>query len=115
MKFNLIETKEILDLEKEIGFELVVNERHKSTTTSQYYVSFEGGKVMEGSCLVGSCGDGNTIDEAIIDCEYFLQLRSKNSINSKWVKYEFYFALRFKSKNNVLYMKHNYFLARKIN
>ena len=75
MKFNLIETKEILDLEKEIGFELVVNERHKSTTASRYYVNFEGGEVMEGGCLVGSCGDGNTIDEAIID--YCQQVETK--------------------------------------
>jgi len=75
MKFNLIETKEILDLENEIGFELVVNERPKSSKTSQYYVSFEGGKVMEGGCLVGSRGNGSTIDEAIKD--YCLQVETK--------------------------------------
>ena len=67
MKFNLIETKEILDLEKEIGFELIVNERPKDVRIPQYYVSFEGGEVMEGGCLVGLSGNGKTIDDAIKD------------------------------------------------
>lgn len=75
MKFNLIETKEILDLENEIGFELVVNERPKSDTVSKYYVSFEGGEVMEGGCLIGSHGNGSTIDEAIKD--YCRQVETK--------------------------------------
>ena len=67
MKFNLIETKEILDLEKEIGFDLVVNERPKDVRIPQYYVSFESSEVMEGGCLISSCGNGNTIDDAIKD------------------------------------------------
>lgn len=75
MKFNLIETKEILDLEKEIGFELVVNERPKSDTVSKYYVAFEGGEVMQGGCLLGSFGNGNTIDEAIRN--YCLEVETK--------------------------------------
>jgi len=78
MKFNLIETKEILDLEKEIGFELVVNERPKSDTLSKYYVSFEGGHIIQGGCLIGSHGNGNTIDKAIKD--YCLEVETKRMV-----------------------------------
>ena len=69
MKLNLITTKEILDFENEIGYELVVNERAihagRPTRLSKYYVQFEKAEVMEGGCLVGKYGNGNTIDEAI--------------------------------------------------
>ena len=71
MKLNLIITKEILDFEKEIGYELVVNERDINAGSParlhKYYVQFEHGEVMEGGCLVGKHGNGNTIDEAIKD------------------------------------------------
>ena len=71
MKLNLIQTKEILDFEKEIGYELVVNERaiHAGSPArlSKYYVQFEKAGVMEGGCLAGKYGNGNTIDEAIKD------------------------------------------------
>lgn len=71
MKLNLITTKEILDFEKEIGYELVVNERaiHAGSPArlSKYYVQFENAEVMEGGCLAGKYGDGNTIDEALKD------------------------------------------------
>ena len=71
MKFNLIETKEILDLEKEIGYELEVNERPVSAAsavgTQRFYVYFKEGEVMQGGCLIGSYGNGNTIDEALKD------------------------------------------------
>jgi hypothetical protein len=71
MKLNLISTKEILDFEKEIGFELIVNEREINSSSparlSKYYVNFEHAEVMEGGCLVGKHGNGNTIDEAIRD------------------------------------------------
>ena len=71
MKLNLITTKEILDFEKEIGYELVVNERaiHAGSPArlSKYYVQFEKAEVMEGGCLIEKHGDGNTIDEAIKD------------------------------------------------
>lgn len=55
MKLNLITTKEILDFEKEIGYELVVNERaiHVGSPArlSKYYVQFENAEMMEGvSC-----------------------------------------------------------------
>jgi len=71
MKLNLIQTKEILDIEKEIGYELVVNERaiHAGSPArlSKYYVQFEKADVMEGGCLASKYGNGNTIDEAIKD------------------------------------------------
>lgn len=71
MKLNLISVKEILDFEKEIGYELVVNERpiHAGSPArlSRYYVQFEKAEVMEGGCLAGKYGNGNTIDEAIKD------------------------------------------------
>lgn len=71
MKFNLITSKEILDFEKEIGHELEVNERviHAGSPARlyKYYVKFQNSDVMEGGCLIGKYGDGNTIDEAIKD------------------------------------------------
>lgn len=67
MKLNLIETKEILDLEQEIGFELEVNERPKHSGLSQFYVYFKKGESMEGGCLVSHSGNGNTVDEALKD------------------------------------------------
>jgi len=71
MILNLITSKEILDFEKEIGYELVVNERaiHAGSPArlSKYYVQFENAEVIEGGCLVAKYGNGNTIDEAIKD------------------------------------------------
>lgn len=69
MKLNLIPTKEILDFEKKIGYELVVNERtinnRSPARLSKYYVHFEKACVIDGGCLSGIYGDGNSIDEAI--------------------------------------------------
>lgn len=71
MKINFIETKEILDLEKEIGFELEANERPIHSGLSRFYVSFKKGESMEGGCLVSHSGNGNTVDEALQDyCKY---------------------------------------------
>ena len=67
MKLNLISTKEILELEKEIGYELEVNERPQHSGLSRFYVSFKQGESMEGGCLVSHSGNGNTIDEALQD------------------------------------------------
>lgn len=67
MKINLIETKEILELEKEIGYELEVTERPSRAGLHRFYVSFKEGEVMQGGCLIGSSGNGNTIDEALQD------------------------------------------------
>jgi len=65
MKFNLISTKEILDFEKEIGIEIVVNERKEYSKGCKYYVKFEHSEIMEGGSLIGSYGNGDTIDEAL--------------------------------------------------
>jgi len=67
MKFNLIGTKEILDFEKELNLELVVNERPKSYNLPIYWVSFEYAELMEHGTLCSAFGNGNTIDEAIQD------------------------------------------------
>lgn len=67
MKFNLIGTKEILDFEKELDLELVVNERPKSYNLPTYWVSFEYAEVMDNGMLCGAFGNGNTIDEALQD------------------------------------------------
>lgn len=67
MKLNLIKTKEILDLEQEIGFELEVNERPIHSGLPKFYVSFKKGESMEGGCLVSYSGNGNTVDEALQD------------------------------------------------
>jgi len=69
MILNLISTKEILDFEKEIGFQLVVNEREyrQNYRLPKYYVSFESSWVSVPPYLEGRTGDGNTIDEALKD------------------------------------------------
>ena len=67
MKINLIETKEILDVEKEIGYELKVNERPPYSELHRFSVSFEDGWVINDGMLIGSCGNGDTIDEALQD------------------------------------------------
>lgn len=71
MKFNLIETKEILDLDKEMsekyGFELQVNEFPKTELRKPYSVTFSNSKVMESGHVIDCYGFGHTIDEAIKD------------------------------------------------
>lgn len=71
MKLNLIETKEILDLEQEIGYELIANENPINAKSparlSKFHISFEKGDIMEGGCLISDCGRGNTVDEALKD------------------------------------------------
>ena len=67
MKLNFIETKEILNLELEIGYELEVNERPIRSGLPRFYVQFKCGESMEGGCLVSYSGDGNTVDDALID------------------------------------------------
>src|ERR1035437_5554486 len=78
MKLNLISTKEILDVEKEIGYELEVNERPSHMNLHKYYVSFKNGETMEGCCLVSHSGNGNTIDEALID--YCKQISNRRMV-----------------------------------
>lgn len=67
MKIEEIAKKEITDFEKEIGYELVVKQRSPLTEHEKYYVSFETGEIMKGGCLISNTGNGNTIDEALLD------------------------------------------------
>ena len=66
MRIEKLETKEILDFEKEIGVELVVRER-TYTTLLKFYVSFEHSDIKAGIMLVGVYGEGDTITSALID------------------------------------------------
>jgi len=75
MKINLINTKEILDFEQEIGYELEVNERANPKELPRFYVSFKKGEIMEGGCLVSAMGNGDTIDEALKD--YCIQISNR--------------------------------------
>lgn len=67
MKINYLPEVEILDFEKSIGFELECNERPAGMCHPRFYVHFPKGESMEGGCLVGRSGNGNTIDEALKD------------------------------------------------
>lgn len=64
MKFNFLkqEAKEILDFEKEIGVEVVVNKFE-----NKYWTQFENGWERKQCQLYGLSGVGATIDEAIKD------------------------------------------------
>ncbi len=71
MRINRITEVEILDFEKQIGFELVVNERPDTQDAPRFYVRFEHGEIMRNGILESHCGNGNTIDQAIKKyCEY---------------------------------------------
>lgn len=67
MKFYLLKEKEITEFEKEIGYELSVCERPLSMRLPKYYVYFLDGESSEGGCLITYSGNGNTVDEALID------------------------------------------------
>jgi hypothetical protein len=71
MKLYLIETKEILDFEKEIGYELEVHERKYKhwvdSPKSRYYARFKGAELSDNGRLIGESGNGDTIDSAIKD------------------------------------------------
>lgn len=75
MEINLIAIKEILDLEKELGCELVVKERANKNGPlkglPKYYVHFKKSGVKLGTGTAYTFGNGETIDEAIEDycCE----------------------------------------------
>lgn len=84
MKVNLIKCKEITEFEKEIGHELVVNERPLNMNLSRFYVSFEHGEVMENGCLVGVFGNGNTIAEAVDD--YCVKISGKEMAFNAYTK-----------------------------
>ena len=67
MILKLIPEKEILELEKELGIELVMNERNHRLGLKKFYVSFPRLESMEGSCLISYSGNGETMDEALKD------------------------------------------------
>jgi len=67
MKINYLESREILDFEKEIGQELVCHERPRNLHLPRFYVGFLYGEVMTGGCLMGASGNGCTIDAALQD------------------------------------------------
>ena len=78
MKINWITPKEILDFEKEIEVELVVNEilGVRLCESRTFHVSFPKAESMENSCLVGYFGVGTTIDNALKD--YCRQVSGKH-------------------------------------
>ncbi len=62
---------EILDYEKEIGVELVVNERNSYAINNglkRYYVSFKNSEILGFGTLTSLSGNANTIDDAL---EYY--------------------------------------------
>ncbi len=65
MKINYLTETEILDYEKEVGYELVVSERPAHYNLPRFYVHFEHGEVMANNCLASEYGNGKTIDEAL--------------------------------------------------
>lgn len=68
MKINLIEQKEITEFEKELGYELEVNERpFKANPDRRFSVSFPRGEIMQNCALLSRFGYGATIDEALKD------------------------------------------------
>lgn len=66
MKFKLIDTKEITDLEIEIGFELVIVER-RPKYQDKYYAQFESCDVKGDGVLSSMFGNGQTMDQALKD------------------------------------------------
>lgn len=67
MKINYIKEQELLDFEKEIGVELIVDERKKPSKGCRFYARFEKSEIKEGDCLRGAFGNGDTINEALMD------------------------------------------------
>lgn len=67
MKINTIETKEILEFEKEIGHELVANTRPIHSEFKTFYVNFKSCEQIDKTILRSIVGDGNTIDSALKD------------------------------------------------
>lgn len=72
-----IPTIEITDYENLIGKELIVMERRNCKDLPKYYVSFKGSEIKSDRCLISSTGNGNTIDDALID---YCQCISENTI-----------------------------------
>jgi hypothetical protein len=77
MKINLIDYKELLDFEKEIGYELIVNElpRNKDIDSPKFSARFNDLITKEGKFSKRETGYGNTVDEALDD--YALKISGK--------------------------------------
>lgn len=67
MKINRIIVREILDFEKEIGRELIIDERMTTDNNYSYSARFKGGETIDGGVLCTYSGRGQTIDDAIRD------------------------------------------------
>ena len=70
MKYNVYETKDILEFARENNLYLVVNERDaemEAHTRCRYYVSFDRAEIKEGSILISTSGNGNTVYMAVTD------------------------------------------------
>ena len=64
MKINEIETVELLEYEKRMPTELVINER-RDEELDRYYVSFENCDMEGDGVLIGAIGNGDTMDQAL--------------------------------------------------
>lgn len=68
MKYNVYETKDILEFEKENNLCLEINERDaemEAYTKCRYYVSFDNAEVKRIGVLTGASGNGNSVFEAV--------------------------------------------------
>ena len=64
INYNLVKRSSLEDFANKHKLELDVNER-TDPALPKYYVAFKSSEVKDGSMLISSSGDGNTIDEAI--------------------------------------------------
>lgn len=67
MKVNSIQTKDILELEKDLGIELIVTERPINVPGARYFARFEECQVRDRGVIVGYYGEGPSVDDAIAD------------------------------------------------
>lgn len=88
MKFNLIKQSqikilEVTELESIVNSEIVINER-EDKSLPRYYAKFEHSDILDGAFLVGSYGNGNTIDEALINLAK--EIECKTLVINAWTK-----------------------------
>lgn len=66
MKVNRIEVKDLLDIEKDLGCEIEVNERPGQFKKHlKYYAHIKNLEVKDGYILSGAFGNGETVEEAL--------------------------------------------------
>lgn len=66
MKTNLIAEMEITDFEKQHDLEICINERKVAKNNpNRYYAKFNHSEVKDGRFLIGTFGNGYTLDEAL--------------------------------------------------